>query len=191
MEYWLIILIAGIIWGLVWGFATKAVINNKGYKENWFFWGFIFGFIALIVACAKPAASSVNSTKGNEISEKAKVDAILKYKDLLDVGAITQEEYDKKKKELLDSNVSSINEIENFKEQEEKQVEKSKKEDSLKDWLLGCGISTLIISPILVAAGVPSYITRGEIGYLLVAFTGGCILVLGVILFGIAFTRRN
>ena len=167
------------------------MINNKGYKENWFFWGFIFGFIALIVACAKPAASSVNSTKGNEISEKAKVDAILKYKDLLDVGAITQEEYDKKKKELLDSNVSSINEIENFKEQEEKQVEKSKKEDSLKDWLLGCGISTLIISPILVAAGVPSYITRGEIGYLLVAFTGGCILVLGVILFGIAFTRRN
>lgn len=25
-----------IIWGVVWGYATKAVINNKGYDENWF-----------------------------------------------------------------------------------------------------------------------------------------------------------
>ena len=43
-----------IIWGAVWGFATDAVIKNKGYDENWFWWGFFFGFIALIVAVAKP-----------------------------------------------------------------------------------------------------------------------------------------
>lgn len=47
-------IIGFIIWGVVWGYATKAVINNKGYDENWFWWGFFFGFIALIVAVAKP-----------------------------------------------------------------------------------------------------------------------------------------
>lgn len=47
-------LIAVVIWGLIWGFATKKVIENKGYTENWFWWGFFFGFIALIVALTKP-----------------------------------------------------------------------------------------------------------------------------------------
>lgn len=48
------VLIGFIIWGVVWGYATKAVIKNKGYDDNWFWWGFFFGFIALIVAVAKP-----------------------------------------------------------------------------------------------------------------------------------------
>lgn len=43
-----------IVWGVIWGCATNAVIRNKGYDENWFVWGFFFGFIALIVACTKP-----------------------------------------------------------------------------------------------------------------------------------------
>ena len=43
-----------LIMALIWGFATKAVIKNKGYDENWFLWGFFFGFIALLVAIAKP-----------------------------------------------------------------------------------------------------------------------------------------
>ncbi len=47
-------IIGFIIWGVVWGYATKVVINNKGYDDNWFWWGFFFGFIALIVAVAKP-----------------------------------------------------------------------------------------------------------------------------------------
>ena len=47
-------IVAVIIWGVVWGFATKTIINNKGYDENWFWWGFFFGFIATIVAACKP-----------------------------------------------------------------------------------------------------------------------------------------
>lgn len=46
------------IWGSIWGFATNAVISNRGYDENWFWWGFFFGFIAFIVACTKPQNSS-------------------------------------------------------------------------------------------------------------------------------------
>lgn len=49
----MIYLIGIIIWGLIWGFATRAVISNKGYEENWFWWGFFFGIIAFLVALTK------------------------------------------------------------------------------------------------------------------------------------------
>ncbi len=45
-----------IFWACIWGFATQSVIQNRGYDENWFWWGFFFGFIALIVAASKPQA---------------------------------------------------------------------------------------------------------------------------------------
>lgn len=41
------------VWGCVWGFVTNKVIENKGYDENWFWWGFFFGFFALIIAATK------------------------------------------------------------------------------------------------------------------------------------------
>ena len=44
------------IQGAVWGWAVNKVIENKGYQENWFWWGFFFGLIALIVALTKPDA---------------------------------------------------------------------------------------------------------------------------------------
>lgn len=157
-----------IVWGLVWGFATKTVIKNKGYDDNWFWWGFFFGFIALIVACAKPenrsrydysdsqgstlsyAASAyahevqskktfhdggwtckcgrVNNSyigtcacgrtkaeiqkeeneakekevqRQNEAEELNRLNAIKELKSLLDAGAITQDEFDAKKQQLL------------------------------------------------------------------------------------------
>ena len=39
---------------IICGFATKIVIENKGYDDNWFWWGFFFGLIAVLVACTKP-----------------------------------------------------------------------------------------------------------------------------------------
>ncbi len=49
-----VFLIVYIIQGSIFGFATKKIIENKGYSENWFWWGFFFGFIAMLVALAKP-----------------------------------------------------------------------------------------------------------------------------------------
>lgn len=43
-----------ILFSCFWGFMTKKVIENKGYSTNWFFWGFFFGIIALIVALLRP-----------------------------------------------------------------------------------------------------------------------------------------
>lgn len=49
MGYFLI----GTVWCIVWGVVVNKVIENKGYKENWFWWGFFFGVFALIVAITK------------------------------------------------------------------------------------------------------------------------------------------
>ena len=43
-----------IVQACVWGWATNKIVENKGYSENWFWWGFFFGLIALIVALTKP-----------------------------------------------------------------------------------------------------------------------------------------
>ena len=49
-----IAIISSIIWGIIWGVVVQKVVDNKGYYENWFWWGFFFGILALIVALTKP-----------------------------------------------------------------------------------------------------------------------------------------
>lgn len=136
-----------LIQGAIFGFAADQIVQNKGYDENWFWWGFFFGFIALLVALSKPdindwtvtdketgserilsdggwkcnKCGAVNAaycgtcgcgaTKdGNEQSmkqaskhmiEDSAINAMKKYKELLDADIITKEEFDEKKKELL------------------------------------------------------------------------------------------
>ena len=150
-----------LIYALVMGFATQIVIENKGYKDNWFWWGFFFGLIALIVAVARPQCISSmemndvlvgDQEKKNELKRKdermlqedgwmcicgklnasyvgtcscgrtrSDVEAYRKkiekeqnqgeeserlkqlqqYKALLDCGALTEEEFSAKKRQLL------------------------------------------------------------------------------------------
>ena len=161
----IVYIIMAIIWGVVWGIVTNKVIANKGYYENWVWWGFFFGWIALIVALTKPdnnnsqqhmnnqqyvnnnsALSMMAEQKKREeqirsgywqcscgefnppymascscgrkprdvIAEKAKEAAVeedekelnnlkklKEYKELLDAGVITQEEFEAKKAKLL------------------------------------------------------------------------------------------
>ena len=172
--------------GVAFGFACRAIIYNKGYSENWFWWGFFFGWIAIVVALTKPDirsqqgynaplsaldqsakerdeaytlnhggwrcynCRSVNlsyvgtcqcgmtrtESKDKELEvqqlalernkkiEEAKkpktvaessedaiklAEAITKFKELLDMGVITQEEFDEKKNSLL-SNAKTVEE---------------------------------------------------------------------------------
>ena len=172
---------AGILWffglivsGFIWGCVTQKVIENKGYDDYWFWWGFFFGIFALIVACTKPQntyspptepttydrymASKAQKSSDNtnrtptpivsntwrcscgqinphyvyectcgakrrtlqeQLTEKKiskspvspknqhqdtqllNLQLLREYKELLDSGIITQEEFDKKKSELL------------------------------------------------------------------------------------------
>lgn len=167
----LIWIVGTLIYSIIMGFVTKIIINNKGYDDNWFWWGFFFGILAIIVACAKPqnirytssgsssfynhgvggntteserirnqntlnaggwqchcgrlnaayvssctcgrSKSDVRNANDEEqkrevakkqaeiVDESAKVSALKGYKELLDSGVITQEEFDAKKKQLL------------------------------------------------------------------------------------------
>ena len=161
-------LIGAFIWGIIWGVVAKAVVTNKGYEDKGteYFWlGFFFSFIPVIVAATKPVYQSpvyqnepsttfsktekerqqeiidnggwkcicgrVNyqyssrcycgksrsegdvkklitkkienvkekrdAEKIKEYSETERIKLIKDYKDLLDTGIITQEEFEKKK----------------------------------------------------------------------------------------------
>lgn len=154
-------IIVVLIYAVIMGFATQAVIENKGYKDNWFWWGFFFGLIALIVAVARPqcvSSTGINmilteeQEKKNELKRKdermlqedgwkcicgrlnasyigtcscgrtrsdikafekkkereqnqtgetERLKQLQQYKALLDCGALTEEEFAAKKKQLL------------------------------------------------------------------------------------------
>ena len=67
LEYYLeqafgTILIFSIIGGLIWGFIAKAIMDNKGYENHgYFWWGFFFGLIPVIIAACKPTCYSQQS----------------------------------------------------------------------------------------------------------------------------------
>ena len=48
-----------------------------------------------------PLNKPVNNTNKTVLSENQKIELILKYKKMLDEGILTQEEFDKKKSEIL------------------------------------------------------------------------------------------
>ncbi len=108
-----------LIWKCIWGYATRAVIKGKGYKADWFLRGVLFGLIAFIVAICKPNVvntpefvkqlnqwqDSADTTKQRIKKEngeiKSNVDRLREYKQLLDEGVITQEEFEQKKAQIL------------------------------------------------------------------------------------------
>lgn len=150
-----------IVRGLIWGFVSQTVNENKGY-DGGFGWGFWLGLIGLIVVAIKPEnishsnysapsipatseqiniergmlnsgwkcdkcgrynpeyttrcacgmAKAVNETNRRIADKKAKAPSpqqqeldnlrlVKEYKELLDAGAITEAEFEAKKKELL------------------------------------------------------------------------------------------
>lgn len=82
---------------VIMGCVTERMNRQKGYK-NGFAWGFWLNIIGIIVIACRP----FNNMKG-KIENSTKADEIIKYKGLLESGAITQEEYEKLKKQILDS----------------------------------------------------------------------------------------
>lgn len=81
-----------VVW-LICAICCSIIARKKGRSAvGWFFCGFFFGLIGLIIVCC------LSSIKPN-VAPAA--DEILKFKQLLDAGVITQEEFEQKKKELL------------------------------------------------------------------------------------------
>ncbi len=59
-----------IVFGVICGFITDKIRKDKGYVKSWFWWGFFFQILAILIALAqKPAAQSAKS-KPEEAIEK-------------------------------------------------------------------------------------------------------------------------
>lgn len=64
MEYIIIgVMLALLHCGALCGVLANKLIRDKGYRENWFWWGFFFGPIAVAIACMKPAAKRASAAR--------------------------------------------------------------------------------------------------------------------------------
>lgn len=67
-----------IINGVIWGYACQQIIENRGYNENWFLWGFFFSLPAALVALSKPQKSHAEEALMSQISSEKQEKDILK-----------------------------------------------------------------------------------------------------------------
>lgn len=73
MAYVILYLVLFCIQGAVWGWAVNKVVENKGYQEDWFWWGFFFGFLALIVALTKPDSPRVSDNGSSYLGDTSSI----------------------------------------------------------------------------------------------------------------------
>jgi hypothetical protein len=82
------------------GIISMVINMNKGYKGG-FWWGALLGILGIIVVAAKPSKKSGQSTVINPPVNQA--EQLREFKKLLDEGVISQQEYDEKKKKIINS----------------------------------------------------------------------------------------
>lgn len=83
------------------GLIPANIAKNKGYDNFWLWW--FYGWMLFIVALIHSLClSDKNALAAAQKSNVSEAEEIKRYKELLDSGAISQEEFDKKKKQLLD-----------------------------------------------------------------------------------------
>lgn len=103
-------LIILIIWGCIWGGIATAVGNSKGI--NGFWWGFFLGLIGVIVVgCMDSKKTQPQETlvvkqvpnQSPKTSNLDKYEELEKLAKLKEQGAITDDEFNSLKKEILNS----------------------------------------------------------------------------------------
>ena len=92
-------LLAGV--GLA--FIPASIAKKKGYSFGlWWFYGFMLFIVAIIHVNLIPVnAVAPNLYYAPSNSGQSAADELKKYKELLDSGTITQEEFDAKKRQIL------------------------------------------------------------------------------------------
>lgn len=109
-DYGPYLLISILIFAVLWGFVAMSIVRNKGYdneddKNKWFLVGFVLGLIGVIIAACQPSLVNMGNNAGNNNvivqSNNSTADEIKKFKELLDAGVITEQEFQAKKDQLL------------------------------------------------------------------------------------------
>ena len=87
------------------GFIPATIAKNKGYSFGlWWLYGWMLFIVAIIHVCLIPDKNAPQTPPHGAVRRPppwATGDEILQYKELLDSGVITQEEFEAKKKQLL------------------------------------------------------------------------------------------
>lgn len=105
--YYVIILVVAAFLGLI----PANIAKQKGYSFGlWWFYGWMLFIVAIIHAAVLPdktavanqeTVAQINSVQTMSSSQSS-ADELKKFKELLDMGAITEEEYNEKKAKLLE-----------------------------------------------------------------------------------------
>lgn len=94
-----------LIWAVIWGVICQAIGKSKNI--NGFWWGFWLGLIGLIVVLCSKGQPDINTidVSSNYSSEQNnnKFEQIEKLSNLKNSGVITEEEFEKEKKRLLNN----------------------------------------------------------------------------------------
>lgn len=96
------------VWAIFWGILTEVLSVRKGFGRSGFWIGAILGLLGfLIVVCSKPKnqedkSTNKTSTAGTASSTTSVSDDLVKLKELYDSGILTQEEFEEKRKTLVD-----------------------------------------------------------------------------------------
>ena len=96
-------MVASLIIAAGLGFIPAEIAKRKG-RENywaWWFYGWMLFIVALIHSLCMADYNATAETSVRTAPVNGSADEIMRYKELLDSGAITQEEFDAKKKQLL------------------------------------------------------------------------------------------
>ena len=84
------------------GFIPAKIASDKGYSfVLWWFFGFMLFIVAIIAVVILPDKNVQEQNNAPSQYARSSADELMKYKELLDKGVITQEEFEAKKSQIL------------------------------------------------------------------------------------------
>lgn len=102
-------LVIGLITAAGLAFIPASIAKQKGYSFGiWWFYGWMLFIVAIIHVAVIPNKNASQTVyiptdipSPSPVSNRSTIDELKKYKELLDSGVITQEEFAAKKEQLL------------------------------------------------------------------------------------------
>lgn len=103
-DYVIIVLLLSLFTSAGLGCIPASIARRKGYSFGlWWLYGWMLFLVAMIHACFLPDKNLQNILyKQNDLVHQSAVEELKKYKDLMNQGVITEEEFQNKKKKLLE-----------------------------------------------------------------------------------------
>ena len=84
------------------GLIPAKIAKDKGYSFGlWWFFGWMLFIVAIIAVMFLPNKNAQDQKNNPLPYVQNSADELMKYKELLDNGVITQEEFEAKKKQIL------------------------------------------------------------------------------------------